>query len=359
MRRESVLADPTLPKGRSVILRRVVGPLGLGVVALVIAATFAVSQGSVRIPLDALLGITLAKLGVASDVAWPANYETILFQLRLPRVVLAGLVGAALAVSGAAYQGVFRNPLADPYLIGVASGAGLGATIALVMPFGTFLAGAGLVPMLAFAGALIAAASAYRLARVGQTVATTTLLLAGVAISYLASSLTSLLMIMSGEQLRVVFSWLLGGFALAGWQQVLTLLPYLAVGVGTVFVHARLLNVLQLDEEQAQQLGVDVQRVKLLVLGGASLMTAAAVSMTGLIGFVGLVVPHVARLLVGPDYRALLPACLAYGALALILADLVARTLLAPAELPVGIITAFCGAPFFLYLLRERKRMVM
>ncbi|MBI4497759.1 MAG: iron ABC transporter permease [Chloroflexi bacterium] len=360
MRSEGILADPALVRARAAPVRRSTGPLGIGLAGLGLAVVLAVSQGSVSIPVDTVLGLVLAKLGLTSGAAsWPASYETILFQLRLPRVVLAALVGSALAVSGAAYQGVFRNPLADPYLIGVAAGAGLGATIALVLPYGTALASAGLVPALAFLGALGAVAAAYRLGRVGRTVPTTTLLLAGVAISYLASSGTSLLMTMSGEQLRAVFSWLLGSFALAGWRQVLVLLPYLALGLGLVFVHARLLNVLQLDEEQARQLGVDVERVKLLVLVGASLSTAAAVSVSGLIGFVGLVVPHVARLLVGPDYRALLPTCLAYGALALVLADLVARTVLAPIELPVGIITSFCGAPFFLYLLRGRKRMVM
>lgn len=360
MQRGGVLAEPALTRARWSPLRRGAGPLGAGAAGLAVAFVLAVSQGSVQIPLEALTGMMLAKVGLGHEAAsWPASYETIFFQLRLPRVVLAGLVGSALAVSGAAYQGVFRNPLADPYLIGVAAGAGLGATAALVLPYGTALAGAGLVPVLAFAGALGAVGAAYRLARVGQTVPTTTLLLAGVAVSYLASSATSLLMTMSGEQLRSVFSWLLGSFALAGWRQVLTLLPYLAVGLALVFLHARLLNALQLDEEQAHQLGVDVERVKLLVLAGASLSTAAAVSVSGLIGFVGLVVPHVARLLVGPDYRALLPSCLTYGALALILADLAARTLLAPTELPVGIITAFCGAPFFLWLLRGRKRMVM
>lgn len=338
---------PRIPRSHVLL-----GLLLLGLVMLV-----ATARGSVAIPLAAELRILLSALpGIELPWDGPESWWTILWHLRVPRVLLAAVVGAALALSGATYQGLFRNPLADPYLIGVAAGAGLGATIALATPLPHALLGVSLVTLLAFFGALAATLLAYALARAGKTVPTTTLVLAGVAIASLANAATSFLMLTRSPDVRPVLSWLLGGFAGANWPKLPLVLPYAILGALLILLHARILNVLQLDEEEAAQLGVPVERVKLVLIVAASLATAAAVSISGLIGFVGLIVPHIARLLWGPDHRVLLPMAMVLGATFLVLADLLARTLIAPAEMPVGIITALCGGPFFLYLVRRRQR---
>ena len=326
---------------------------------LVTALLLAGSLGAVAIPFPTVVQILLSRLpGLPIDSDWPASWETIIWDIRLPRLLLAGLVGASLAMSGATYQGIFRNPLADPYLIGVAAGAGLGATIILVSPVEASAYRISVLPLAALCGALVAVTVAYFLARVGQTVPATTLILSGVAIAALASALSSFIMLTGRQDLRIVFSWIMGSFNTSSWEKMLMVVPYLIPSALVIFWHARVLNVLQLDEEQAQQLGINVERVKLLLIAAASLATAAAVSVSGLIGFVGLIVPHAVRLLWGPDFRLLLPLSFLLGGAFLVLADLLARTVVSPAELPVGIITAFCGAPFFLYLLRQRKRAV-
>jgi iron complex transport system permease protein len=327
---------------------------------VLLACLLAASLGSVKMPPLTVLQIFLSGLPFV-DIAphWPASWDTIVWQLRLPRIVLAGVVGAALAASGATYQGLFRNPLADPYLIGVASGAGLGATIVLVTDVPTAYHGISLLPVAAFAGAILAVAVAYAIARQSEGLPLTTLVLAGVAIASFTGAITSLLMIRSDPDLRPVLGWLLGGFISAQWKHSLLILPYLVPGLLLVLAYSRVINVLQLDEEQARQLGVNVERVKVLLIAAATLFTAAAVSFSGLIGFVGLIAPHAARLLWGGDYRALLPMAALVGAAFLILADLASRMVASPAELPVGVVTALCGAPFFLYLLRRRKKVAM
>ncbi len=333
---------------------RLVAGLALVALAVVVAA----SLGSVHVPPLSVLEILVSRLPlvhIAPD--WPAAWDTILWQLRLPRIALAGIVGAALAMSGATYQGLFKNPLADPYLVGVASGAGLGATIVLVTGVPLYFHGVGILPAAAFAGAIAAVALAYAVARQSEGVPLTTLILAGVAIASLAGAVSSLLMVRSEPDLRPVLSWLLGGFISARWTHVLIVLPYVSMGLLLVLSYGRVLNVLQLDEEQARQLGVPLERTKLVLIAAASLTTGAAVAYSGTIGFVGLVAPHAVRLIWGGDYRSLLPMSAIVGAAFLILADLVARTIASPAELPVGIVTAFCGVPFFLYLLRRSRRM--
>ncbi|MDP3063596.1 MAG: iron ABC transporter permease [Chloroflexota bacterium] len=328
--------------------------LGLGVVVLL--GLLAASVGAVFIPPLTLGKMVLARLpGVDIARTWPETYETILWQLRLPRVVLAGLVGASLATSGATYQGLFRNPLADPYLIGVAAGAGLGATIVLSTGVPLYFHGVSLLPVAAFVGAFLSVALAYGIARRSGGVPLTTLILAGVAIASLAGAVTSLLMIRSNPDVRPLMSWLLGGFVGAGWRSSLIVLPYMAVGVLTMLAFGRILNVMQLDEDEARHLGVNVERTKLALIVAASLVTAAAVSVSGLIGFVGLIAPHAVRLIWGHDHRFLLPMSFLMGAGFLVLADLAARMALRPIELPVGLVTAFCGAPFFLYLLWRRR----
>jgi iron complex transport system permease protein len=269
--------------------------------------------------------------------------------------VLIALAGAALGGSGAAYQGLFRNPLADPYLIGVASGAGLGAVIAMSIQWPYSFWGLMAIPMAAFLAALLTVFIVYSLARVGQTVPTTNLILAGVAFSSFATSLTSFLMLRSTGEVRRALGWLLGGISLTGWDSVLALLPYLAVGMGLLLVSGHALNLMQFGDDQAQQLGLNVTRSRAIILAAASLTTAAAVAFAGIIGFIGLVVPHIVRMWFGADYRRVIPLSLLGGASALLISDVIARVVLAPQEIPVGIVTALAGAPFFLWVLRRAK----
>lgn len=331
-----------------------------GFAVLVVIGVIAVGLGAVWMPPLDVFELLIARLPLVDITPdSPAAWDTILWKLRLPRIVLAAIVGSALAVAGATYQGLFRNPLADPSLIGATSGAGLGAVVILVTGVPTYFLGFSMLPIAAFTGALGAVAAAYLVARRAEGLPLTTLILAGVAVGSLATAVTSLLMIRSDPDLRPVLSWLLGGFISSQWKHSLLMLPYLIPSVLLVLSYGRILNVFQLDDEQARQLGVNVERAKILLISAATLATAAAVSFSGLIGFVGLVAPHVVRLVWGPDYRFLVPMAAIIGAGFLILADLVARTVVSPAELPVGVVTAFCGAPFLLYLLRRRKPVSM
>lgn len=269
--------------------------------ATLAVAVFAVSWGTVHIPPQTTLAIVLGHLPFVPATEHDATYNAIVWQVRMPRVVLAGLVGATLAFSGAAYQGIFRNPLAEPYVMGVAAGASVGATIIIVSPL---YVAAGLlspVPPAAFAGALIAVAAAYSLARVGRSVPTTSLILSGVAVSSVGTSFVTYLMLVYNQRTIAILNWILGGFNTASWTKVGIALPYMLIAVVVILPYARLLNVMQLDEDQPRQLGVNVERVKLIVLATASLATAAAVSVSGLIGFVGLIVPHTVRMIWGPD----------------------------------------------------------
>lgn len=278
--------------------------------------------------------------------------------VRLPHTVLVALTGAALASSGAAYQGLFRNPLADPYLIGIASGAGLGAVIAMSLNWPTSLFGYYLIPVGAFIGAISTVLLVYNLARVNGMVPLTTLILAGVAVGAFASSLTSSLMLRTDLQLYRAISFLLGGSPVLGWDPVLAALPYMLIGMGLLSFSGHALNVLQFGEEEAKQMGLAVNRAKVFIILTASLTTAVAVAFSGVIGFVGLIVPHIIRILWGPDYRLLMPLSVLGGATMLLLADMLARILLAPSTLPVGIVTAMFGAPFFLWILRRAKKEV-
>lgn len=348
------------PAARAAWLPRVVprapGPALAGVVLLLVVALVALTQGAADIPPQAVLRILLDRLPLITvDVTVPVTQETIVLDIRLPRVLAAGAVGAALALSGASYQGVFRNPLAGPFLLGVASGAALGAAIAIISPLSTDAYGFGWVPVFAFAGALATVVLVYLLATGGGGVDSTTLILAGVALSAVFGAATAFILLTGGEQARPIFSFLFGGFNTSSWERIVWAAPYLVVGTVVVAMHARVLNVLQLDEEQAAQLGVPVTRTKLIVLAAASLTAATAVAMAGVIGFVGLIVPHAVRLAFGGDHRRLLPLAALFGASFLILVDLLARTMLSPQEVPVGVLTALLGGPFFLWLLRTRR----
>jgi len=337
-------------------LRRSNWALSGAALLLVIVALLALTQGAAAIPPDATLLLLLDRLPLISiDVDGPATWQRIVIDVRLPRVLAAGVVGAALAYSGATYQGVFRNPLADPFLLGVASGAGLGAAIAIVSDLPSSAYGFGWVPLFAFIGAAAAVALATLSAQAGGAVAGTALILAGVAVSAVASAGTSFLMLTGGERTQPIFSFLFGSFSTANWERLLVALPYITIGMVIVALHGRMLNVLQLDEEQAAQLGVDVTRTKLTLLAAASLMAATAVAIAGIVGFVGLLVPHMVRMVFGVDHRRLLPLTALLGAAFLIAVDVVARTVIAPQEVPVGIVTAVAGGPFFLYLMRTRR----
>jgi iron complex transport system permease protein len=290
------------------------------------------------------------------EVTAPETAQTILFDIRLPRIALVAVTGAALAGSGAAYQGLFRNPLADPYLLGIAAGAGLGAVIAMTVQFPATVAGYLIVPLAAFVGAVATALLVVSIARVGRATPVATLILAGVAVGSFMTALSTFLMLRGEDELRRAINWMLGGFALGGWLPVLAVLPEVVVGLALLLMSARPLNVLQFGEDQARQLGLDVSRAKWVVIGAASLTTAAAVAFSGIIGFVGLAVPHLVRLAWGGDYRRLIPLSIVAGAACLLVADLIARTVIAPQELPLGVVTALLGAPFFVWLLRRTKR---
>ncbi len=323
---------------------------------LLAALVLSFAVGSVFISPRTMIDVLFSAVrGEASALDPNGVYLKIITDLRIPHAVLLMLAGAALAGSGGAYQGLFRNPLADPYLIGVSSGAGLGAVAAMMIQWPYTTLGLMVVPAAAFAGGILTVLLVAQLARVGKTVPTTNLILAGVAASAFASALTSALMINSTGELRRALVWMMGGSTQTGWGPVWGILPYMVVGLCGLVIIGHPLNVLQFGDEQAQQLGIRVQRVRWYTIAIATLSTAAAVAYTGIIGFLGLVVPHIVRLVWGGDYRRLIPVSMLGGAGLLLLMDVIARSVIAPQEIPVGIITALLGGPFFLWILKRSK----
>jgi iron complex transport system permease protein len=327
-------------------------PLFISLLALALVLVLAVGVGSVRLaPSEVLQAIGRGLVGERIGTG-----DTIVWQIRLPRVLLAALVGASLALAGVAYQGLFRNPLADPYLLGVASGAGFGAALVIAFSLSVPLVAGLSVPLAAFGCALITVGLVLMLARQGNTVPLVSLILAGVVIGSSLAAATSFIMLGARENAAGILAWLLGSFALSSWSKIASVLPLILVAGLAIWLSSRALNLMQLGEEQAQQLGLPVEAFKYGLIVVATLATAAAVSVAGIIGFVGLMVPHAVRLAVGPDHRTLVPMAALWGALFMVLADLLARTVISPAELPVGVITALVGGPFFLYLLRRQQR---
>lgn len=326
--------------------------------ALVLLASLilATALGTVYVPPGHIAGI-LARQFIGHDLgqSFLPSEQAIILALRLPRALAAVLVGMALAASGVLFQGLLRNPMADPYIIGTSGGAGLGATIAMMLPVSLAGARFGLVPLFAFAGALITVLIVYRLALVGGQAPITTLLLAGFAVSSMLAAVMSFLMLASGRNIPNILIWLMGGVSTSGWNALAVVAPMILIGIAASFFFTADLNALLLGEEAAAYLGVHVERRKIGLLALGSFLAATAVSISGLVGFVGLVMPHIARLIFGPEHRKLLPAAALMGGIFLVLADLLARIVLAPTELPVGIITAAVGAPFFLYLLKRSK----
>ena len=361
--RELVTAEAPLVRGPT--LTRAALVLGTGGAVLLAAIVLAVTIGSVGVSLGdtlAILGRRLLALPLAET--WPAAAETIVFELRLPRVLTAALVGGGLAMSGAVFQALLRNPLADPYIIGTAAGASLGAVAAIVGPalvpglaigLGSSWLGLGLVQLLAFIGGIGTVLLVYAVARSGGHVPVVTLLLTGYAVSAVLAAVVALLMFASGRALAAVYSWLMGSLADASWGELGFAVPLLGFSFVLLLARWRRLNLLLLGDAQAASLGVDVEREKLRLTLLATLATSAAVAISGTIGFVGLVVPHLLRLGIGPDHRLLLPASLLFGAALLVVADLGARLV---GGVPVGIVTALIGAPFFLHLLRRARIVV-
>jgi len=323
---------------------------------LVLSLAIGVLAGPIDLGVGAVLESAAARLHVpgASTSLTPTE-EAILWEIRVPRVILAALVGAMLALAGATYQGVFRNPLADPYLLGVAAGAGLGATIAIAyLPDG--LRGQRALPVAAFVGGSVAVLLTYAVGRSAKRERdAATLVLAGVTVAAFFTAWQTFVQQQNSETLQQVYSWILGNIPSTGWSDVALILPYIAVAVVVILALRRVVDVLSLGDDEAASLGVDVRRVRLALVVAATLGTAAAVAVSGLIGFVGIIVPHAIRLLSGVGYRALLPLSVIIGAGFLVLADVVARTALSPAEIPLGVVTAFFGAPFFALVLRTTR----
>ena len=320
----------------ALMLALTVGPYPIGPTAIAQSAISHIPLLGIRSPLSA----------TASGIIW---------QIRAPRVVLGALVGGMLAVAGSAYQGVFRNPLADPYLLGVSAGAGVGATIVIAYAGGA--AGSELLPLAAFVGAVMAVVITYGLgASVGGTVrSTSALILAGVAVAAFMTAIQTLLQQRQTETLQAVYSWILGGLSGASWHDVVLTAPYVVISSGVLLAHRRILDVLSLGDEEASALGLNVLRTRLVIVAAATIGTAGAVAVSGLIGFVGIIVPHTIRMTVSSSYRVIVPLSLLLGGAFLVLTDILARTLLSPAELPIGVVTAFFGAPFFALVLRRSR----
>lgn len=327
------------------------GAAVLGSAAVLGAALLGLTVGAAGLDVRSVLAALADALpGVHMDTGLSNVEASILFEIRAPRVVLGGMVGAVLAVAGASYQGVFRNALADPYLLGVAAGAGIGATAAVALGSDTAV-----LALFAFAGGLGAVAMTYVLGRTVGGRSATSLILAGVAVAAFATSVQTYVLQRNVETLREVYSWILGRLATVGWGEVWSLAPYAVVATAVLLGSRRLLDVLSIGDDEAAALGVNVGRVRAVVVVAATLATAAAVSVSGLIGFVGIIVPHTVRLMFGWSYRLIIPLSVLFGAAFLMLADVAARTVVAPAELPIGVVTAFLGAPFFLLVLRTMR----
>ncbi|AEI45315.1 FecCD family ABC transporter permease [Paenibacillus mucilaginosus] len=340
--------------------RRLALWVGGALLLLLLSATAAMSIGTVHVPFRHVWGILLHGLtGGGSDgatVPWTTAHEQIIWKVRLPRMVLGCLVGAALALAGAGFQGVLRNPLADPYTLGVSSGASVGAAFLILFGLQYALFGEWTIPAAAFVTGSLTLYAVLALARTGGRLRMETVLLAGVVMQAFLGAIVSFMVAMSDEVINEIIFWMMGSLVMRGWSYSMVLLPYVCLGAAVLMAYGSALNLFALGERQAAHLGVDVERAKLTVLAASTLLTAGAVSVSGVVAFVGLLVPHLLRLLAGPDYRLLLPLSLVGGAVYMLWADTLARTLLSPTEIPLGVVTAFMGAPFFAYLLRRRKQ---
>lgn len=329
---------------------------------LLLVMVFAITVGSADLSMWESLRLVLSKLpGIGefmnvSELA--ATYDKIIWQVRMPRILTSALVGGALAIVGATFQGVFRNSLADPHILGVSSGAALGATFAMLTGASVSFMGLGTIGVFAFLGALVTVFLVYKVAGIGGQISTTNMLLTGTAISTLLSSIISLLMTFNREQIAKVYMWTMGSFSSSTWEKAGFLGVFVFVGTVVLILYSGKLNILMMGEEDAQCLGVDVSKTKTVLIITSSLLVAASVSVSGIIGFVGLIIPHCVRLICGSDNRKLMPYVFFIGAIFLVICDTLARTIAAPTEIPVGIITAIFGAPYFVVLVATRKRKI-
>jgi len=328
------------------------------ITAIILGSILALGIGSVGIDPVLILKILLHKIPIMGNnivVDWTSAQEDIVLQLRFPRIILSFLVGAELSAAGVIYQGIFRNPMADPYVIGASAGASLGATLAILLFSGMRIWGMGSIPFFAFLGASVTIIIVYGIASIGGRTYSFTMLLAGIAASSFISALVSFFMYFSDNKLHQIYFWLLGSFSSQGWNDVILNLPYGIMGYVIGLWNLRALNVMQLGEETAFFTGVDTELTKKVSLAAACLLTASAVAVSGIIGFVGLIIPHITRLIIGPDHRRLFTFSALVGGLYLMLADTFSRVIISPTELPVGILTALFGGPFFIYLLFMKK----
>jgi iron complex transport system permease protein len=330
------------------------------VLALIVTVIVSLNVGYAQIPFPDILGILGKQIGLIDPSLISPQSEAIIVQIRLPRILAGVLVGAALAAAGVLYQGVFRNPMADSYVLGVSAGAAVGASLSILSGIGFVFLGLRLVQVAAFLGSISAMFLVYNISRVGSRVPITTLLLCGIAVNFFLFAVVGLMEVIAGDELHAIVFWLVGGFSNVLWRDIWAMLPFIIIGIVAAFFYVRDLNLLAMGEETAHHLGVNIERAKQVLLVLASLLTAAAVSICGLIGFVGLMIPHLTRVVIGPDHRILLPTSTIIGAIFLVICDDLARVVATPfastLELPVGIITMLFGAPFFIFLFKKKKQ---
>lgn len=327
---------------------------------LIFSMLFSITVGAVNIPLKDTVKIIFNRIGFLSSKVDISNIKEsnifIVLSIRLPRILLAALVGSVLAVVGSSYQAIFKNPMADPYVMGVSSGAAFGATIGIVLGINKGILGFGITSIFAFVGALITTMIVYNLARTGNKISTTSILLAGIVMSSILSSGISIMMIFNHDELASIISWTMGSFNGASWKQIGIIVVPIIAGLVFLISLSKEMNAIVVGEEDAQNMGVNVERVKKMILVTASLLSACVVSVSGIIGFVGIIVPHLFRLLFGADHKVLLPVSAIGGGIFLLVSDTLARTIVSGVEIPVGIITSIFGGPFFLYLLKRSKK---
>ncbi|KEH96762.1 FecCD family ABC transporter permease [Clostridium massiliodielmoense] len=335
----------------------------LGIILLIISIVFSTYVGVADISFKQTSTIILSKLPILNKyIALNNIKETsklIILNLRLPRVILASLVGAGLSVVGASFQSIFKNPMADPYILGVSSGAAFGATLTIILELSGSFLGVGTTAVGAFIGAIITVAVVYSIARVGKKIPTTILLLSGIAISFMLSSFISLIMIFKREQIENIIMWTMGSLGAATWEQVIFLIPFIFIGIVLLYIFSRHLNIMLLGDDTAKNLGINTDKIRKILMIISSIIVAFVVSVSGVIGFIGLIIPHTIRMIFGADNRVIIPFSALGGAIFLILCDTLARILVPPMEIPVGIITSLFGVPFFIKILYSSKKKVI
>jgi len=334
-----------------------------GVILLLLIIIGSTNIGVANISVKQTAEILLSKIPLVNKFITLDNVKessiVIILKLRLPRIILASFVGAGLSIVGASFQGMFKNPMADPYVLGISSGAALGATLSMVFGIDSHITGLSLTALCAFIGAVITTLIVYNIARIGSKVPSTTLLLSGVAISFLLSSIISLIMTFKREQIERIVMWTMGSVSAASWNHVLVVIPVVIISTIVLYFLSRDLNVYQLGEDDAKTMGIETEKLKKYILLICTIQVSVAVSVSGIIGFVGLIVPHVVRFLTGSDNRVVIPFSALVGAIFLVLCDTIARSIVPPMEIPVGIVTSIFGVPFFMYLLYKTKKKVL